>query len=102
LPAHALETAVRKHSWWKKYIKEDLDESEQLDEVISKAERRNLAYHEKQAVRAAEKANVGALPRSDKEKWIDDYIAKNFIPKGAVGSAIYSGVMKVRPIKVEK
>lgn len=86
--------------WRKKAgINEDVD---QLDEVISKAERRNLAYHEKQAVRAAEKANVGALPRSDKEKWIDDYIAKNFIPKGAVGSAVYSGVMKVRPIKVEK
>lgn len=75
---------------------------DQLDEVISKSERRNLAYHEKQAVRAAEKANVGALPRSDKEKWIDDYIAKNFIPKGAVGSAVYSGVMKVRSTKVEK
>lgn len=180
LPAHALETAVREHSWWKKNLKEEilqednddyfmkkihkdykgykntptsdilrmhkgqrrisgeysaadaggkvgmissllrnkhgdkkvekyfnlsakerraLDESyDQLDE-ISKAEGRNLAYHEKQAVRAAEKANVGALSRSEKEAWVDDYIAKNFIPKGSVGSAIYSGVMKVRPQK---
>lgn len=68
----------------------------------TKGERSMMAYVEKRAVKAAEKANVGKMSRPDKEAWIDQYIKDNAIPKGAVGSAVYSGVMKVRAKPVVK
>jgi hypothetical protein len=81
----------------KKLVEQKLHEL--LDE--SKKDSSMMARSEKAAVRAAEKDNVGAMSRQDKEKWIDAYIADNAIPKGALGSAVYSGVMKVRALKEE-
>lgn len=62
----------------------------------SKAEYAMMAYTEKKAVKDAKASGVGNMSRSEKEKWIDAYIQKNKIPSGALGSAVYSGVMKVK------
>ncbi len=67
----------------------------------SKKDRSVMSWHERRAVRAAEKENVGALSRPEKEAWVDKHIADNGIPKGPIGSAVYSGVMKV-PAKSTK